>query len=95
MSVSRVKDPIDWEALRLFLAVARAAGLAGAARQTGISAPTLGRQMTALERRINQRLFERRRLDQIGRRRRGIVGCRGTEQAHRGQEGGDDRSGSG
>jgi DNA-binding transcriptional LysR family regulator len=60
MSVSNLKEAVDWESLRLFLAVARASGLAGAARQTGISAPTLGRRMTALERRIKQRLFERR-----------------------------------
>ncbi|HET7718269.1 MAG TPA: LysR family transcriptional regulator [Bauldia sp.] len=60
MAISEMKDRFDWEELRLFLAVARASGLAGAARETGISAPTLGRQMTALERRLNVRLFERR-----------------------------------
>ena len=51
--------PIDWEELRLFLAVARGAGLNAAARQTGTSAPTLGRRMNALERRLDRQLFTR------------------------------------
>jgi DNA-binding transcriptional LysR family regulator len=55
-----VKQPIEWDELRLFLAVARAEGLAGSARKTGISAPTLGRRMSALERRLERRLFDRR-----------------------------------
>jgi DNA-binding transcriptional LysR family regulator len=55
-----MKQPVEWDELRLFLAVARAAGLAGSARQTGISAPTLGRRMSALERRLDRRLFDRR-----------------------------------
>lgn len=55
-----MKQPVDWEDLRLFLAVARAEGLAGSARQTGISAPTLGRRMTALERRLDRKLFDRK-----------------------------------
>ena len=45
--------------LALFLAIADAGGLAGAARTTGQSPPTLGRRMTALERALNRRLFER------------------------------------
>lgn len=55
-----MKDTADWDALRLFLAVARAGGLGPAARAIGVSAPTLGRRMVALERRLNRRLFERR-----------------------------------
>ncbi len=54
-----MKQPIDWEELRLFLAVARGAGLNAAARQTGASAPTLGRRMNALERRLDRQLFTR------------------------------------
>ncbi len=54
-----MKHPIDWDELRLFLAVARGAGLNAAARQTGASAPTLGRRMNALERRLDRRLFIR------------------------------------
>ncbi len=49
----------DWDDLRLFLAVAREGGLAGAVNLTGKSAPTLGRRMLALERRLNMELFER------------------------------------
>jgi DNA-binding transcriptional LysR family regulator len=55
-----MKDPVEWDELRLFLAVARAEGLAGGARQTGVSAPTLGRRMSALERRLDRRLFDRK-----------------------------------
>ena len=54
-----MKHPIDWDELRLFLAVARGAGLNAAARQSGASAPTLGRRMNALERRLDRRLFTR------------------------------------
>ncbi|WP_299675424.1 LysR family transcriptional regulator [uncultured Roseobacter sp.] len=49
----------DWDDLRLFLAVARAGGLAGAASATGKSAPTLGRRMLTLERKLGRELFER------------------------------------
>ncbi|MEQ8695878.1 MAG: LysR family transcriptional regulator [Bauldia litoralis] len=56
-----MKDFTDWDTLRLFLAVARAGGLGPAARQTAISAPTLGRRMAALERALELRLFDRAR----------------------------------
>lgn len=49
----------DWDDLRLFLAVARKGGLAAAATSTGKSAPTLGRRMLALERRLGRELFVR------------------------------------
>jgi len=55
-----MKSRLDWEELRAFLAVAKASGLSGAARLTGASAPTLGRRMTALERQLNQKLFDRK-----------------------------------
>ena len=42
----------DWDDLRLFLHVAEQGGLAGTATLTGISAPTIGRRMLALERQI-------------------------------------------
>lgn len=54
-----MKRTMDWEDLRLFLAVARAGGLAGAAQATGVSAPTLGRRVAALEQDLNVRLVER------------------------------------
>lgn len=49
----------DWDDLRLFLAVAHEGGLAAATSTTGKSAPTLGRRMLALERRLGQDLFRR------------------------------------
>lgn len=49
----------DWTDLRLFLSVARLGGLRGAAADAGVSAPTLGRRMAALERQIGQQLFSR------------------------------------
>lgn len=52
-------DEFDWDDLRLFLAVARSGGLAAAAASTGKSAPTLGRRMLGLERRLGQELFLR------------------------------------
>lgn len=54
-----MKQNMDWEDLRLFLAVARAGGLAGAAEQTGVSAATLGRRVASLEKSLNVRLVER------------------------------------
>lgn len=49
----------DWDDLRLFLAVARGGGLAAATATTEKSAPTLGRRMLALEKRLGQELFKR------------------------------------
>ena len=49
-----------WSDLELFLAVARHGGLSAAARETGASAPPLGRRMHALERALSADLFLRR-----------------------------------
>lgn len=49
----------DWDDLRLFLAVARCGGLAAATASTGKSAPTLGRRILSLERRLGRELFRR------------------------------------
>ncbi len=54
-----MKRSIDWQDLNLFLAVAKAGGLAGAAEKTGVSAATLGRRVSSLERQLNVRLVER------------------------------------
>ena len=54
-------EMLDWNDLRLFLAVARAGGLAPAIGTSGLSAPTLGRRMLSLERALGVSLFERRR----------------------------------
>ncbi|MEM0899908.1 MAG: LysR family transcriptional regulator [Pseudomonadota bacterium] len=53
-----MKD-VDWEALRLFLVIADTGSLAAAANATGISAPTLGRQMAALEKSLGRKIFIR------------------------------------
>lgn len=52
---------VNWDDLRLFIAVARAGGLSAASAQTGLSPATLGRRMTALERALGAPLFFRRR----------------------------------
>ncbi len=54
-----MKRNVDWEDMRLFLAVAKAGGLAGAADKTGVSPATLGRRVSSLERSLNVRLVER------------------------------------
>ena len=52
---------MDWDDLRLFLAVARAGGLSAAAGRSHASPATLGRRLAALERALGARLFHRRR----------------------------------
>jgi DNA-binding transcriptional LysR family regulator len=56
-----MNETLSWDDLRLFLAVARAGGLAGAAKSAGVSAPTLGRRMLALEQSLRRALFVRQR----------------------------------
>jgi DNA-binding transcriptional LysR family regulator len=48
-----------WEPYRYFLAVAETGSLSAAARQLSVSQPTVGRQITELETRLNTRLFDR------------------------------------
>ena len=48
-----------WDDLKLFLHVALEGGLSGASLRTGLSAPTIGRRMFALERRLGRALFVR------------------------------------
>lgn len=50
---------IDWDDLRLFLSVARLGGLSAATAVTGLSAATLGRRITAFEKKIGKPLFVR------------------------------------
>ncbi len=52
-----MQDPIPWNDLALFAAVARTGSLARAATATGTSTATLSRRMTALETRLGRRLF--------------------------------------
>ncbi len=53
-------DRASWDDLAAFLAIARQGGLSAAAREIGSSAPTLGRRMRSLERRLSRELFVRR-----------------------------------
>lgn len=53
-------NEINWDDLRLFVAVANAGGLGPAAKATGKSAPTLGRRMLELERNLGRELFLRK-----------------------------------
>lgn len=50
---------MDWNDIRVFLAVARAGTLGGAARMLGLSQPTMGRKLRALEDVTGQSLFQR------------------------------------
>lgn len=50
---------LNWDDLRLFLTVARSGGLRAASDPLGLSAPTLGRRMLALEAAIGHQLFSR------------------------------------
>ena len=50
---------IRWDDLRLFLSVARLGGLSPATVVTGLSAATLSRRITSLEREIGEPLFRR------------------------------------
>src|SRR5690349_8543518 len=49
----------DWSLWRSFAAVVAEGSLSGAARKLGLSQPTLGRHVEALERTLNVGLFER------------------------------------
>jgi|SRR5215217_6470725 len=49
----------DWNQLRAFLATVEAGSLSAAARQLGLTQPTLGRQVAALEKALGVVLFER------------------------------------
>jgi DNA-binding transcriptional LysR family regulator len=50
---------MDWDDLRLVLAIARGRSLSGAARALGVTHSTVFRRLDAIERRTGARLFER------------------------------------
>jgi len=52
-------ENIDWNQLRAFLATAQAGSLSAAARQLGLTQPTLSRQVAAIEQQMGVTLFER------------------------------------
>ena len=50
---------MEWSDVRIFLAIARAGSLNGAARTIGQSQPTMGRRLKALENALGHALFQR------------------------------------
>ena len=50
---------MEWSDLRLFLAIARSGTLGAAARALGVTQPTMGRRLRALESALAQPLFQR------------------------------------
>ena len=50
---------MDWNDIRIFLAIARSGTLGAAARSLGLSHPTIGRRLGALETATGRRLFQR------------------------------------
>jgi molybdate transport repressor ModE-like protein len=51
---------VDWDDLRFVLMVSRHGTLSAAAKQLGVTQPTVGRRIAAIERRLGAKLFERR-----------------------------------
>ena len=52
--------PVNWDDIRLFLAVARAGQILAAARRLGLNHATVGRRLDQLEKALAAKLFERR-----------------------------------
>jgi hypothetical protein len=50
---------MNWDDMRIFLSVARAGTLSGAARELRITQPTVGRRLKGLEEALGTRLFDR------------------------------------
>ena len=50
---------LDWDALRIFLAVAESGSLSAASRRLRVSQPTVSRRIAALEEQMATRLFDR------------------------------------
>jgi DNA-binding transcriptional LysR family regulator len=50
---------MDWDDIKLFLAIARAGSLGKAASAVGLSQPTMGRRLTGFEKRLGLSLFQR------------------------------------
>jgi DNA-binding transcriptional LysR family regulator len=55
----RMDNAFDWNRMRAFLATAEHGSLSAAARHLGLTQPTLGRQISALEAELDLLLFER------------------------------------
>lgn len=52
---------MNWDDMRLFLAVARAGSISGAAKQLGVQHSTVSRRMRSLEEKLGARLVERKK----------------------------------
>jgi len=50
---------LDWDDLRFFLSIARTGSLSGAARELGVTQPTVGRRLEKAEARLGAKLFQR------------------------------------
>ncbi|MFY0582405.1 LysR family transcriptional regulator [Cystobacter fuscus] len=61
MPSNQVKDvgALQWDDLKVFLAIARAGSLVGAARAIGQTQPTMGRRLQALEKAVGCKLLRR------------------------------------
>ncbi len=59
MTLGAGGDGMEWSDLRLFLAIAREGTLGAAARKLGLTQPTMGRRLRALEAALGQSLFQR------------------------------------
>jgi len=53
------REKLDWNQMRALFATIEAGSLSGAARKLGLTQPTLGRQVAALEKSLGVTLFER------------------------------------
>ena len=61
MQSAKMPHALDWDDLRLVLAVYREGGLSGAAKSLRLTHSTVFRRLGAIEQRIGVRLFERHR----------------------------------
>lgn len=52
-------DEMEWSDVKIFLAIARSGNLSAAARAVGLSQPTMGRRLRALEAAVGHSLFQR------------------------------------
>jgi DNA-binding transcriptional LysR family regulator len=59
MAATAAHPPIDWGLYRSFIAVMRCGSLSGAARSLGLSQPSVGRHIDALEQSLGLALFTR------------------------------------
>src|SRR5581483_9555967 len=58
---ARTAPALDWEQIRLFLAVIRERSLAGAAQRLGLDVSTVSRRLDRLEDQVGAPLFDRTR----------------------------------